>query len=1422
MTRILSVATVALGLATLLADSTWALQNVADLSKQFEGQVVPLIQKYCAECHGKDLAEAEIDFSQLLDLNSARKHIDVWQRAAEVVSTGQMPPKDARQPSDAEMDQLRKFLTSFLTAEAKRLAGDPGPIVLRRLSNAEYTNSIRALTKVKSLDPAREFPVDGASGEGFTNAGNALVMSPSLLTKYLDAGKEVAQHIVLLPDDIRFSPSVSRRDWTEESLADIRNLYAKYTASEGGTQVNLQGIVFNTNGGGRLPIERYLRVTLEQRQALRAGTKTIEQLASENGLSPKYLRLLWTVLAKPESQLVAQLAQQWEQSQPADLPKLLEYIHNWQKSLWKFNSVGHIGKVNGPKSWMEAINPIATSQDFRVAMPKPAEGTDEVTIYLVAGDAGDGNQGDQVVWQKPRLVAAGRQDLLLKDVRRVSQALKDANAKHLQIAERALKAADSLMKNSNLKLAELSLQYEVDQEILEGWLEYLGIKSGQQFQIQGHLSKTVTSASGYDFVKGWVGDNALGVMANSSDTHVRVPGNMYPHSIAVHPAPNVQVVIGWASPITSKVNVSGHVRHAHPECGNGVVWALQLRRGSTVQTLANGVAHGDKINPIQVASSIAVTPTDVLCLVIGPRDGNHSCDLTNIQLVIEPVTDSTVVGKKWDLSADLSSNLLDGNPHADSHGNPRVWHLFGEPVSGPSGPVIPTGSLLAKWQASGDSAERALIAQSLVKLIAAQPAELAAASPADRSLVQQLRSLGGPLMSNTLKRLTVDPLNSSSESSDVGLPASDFGVRTDKQTPADAHSLYIQSPSVVAIKLPASLVEGTELVTTATIVDGQASDTQKLGSVQVSITPQPPLSTGLVASPTRENANQGAWTSSGTTASSLQPVLVSNAGSARAHFERSFREFRDLFPAALCYTKIVPVDEVVTLTLYYREDQPLQDLMLSQAEIAQLQRHWDELHFVSRDALALVDAYEQLWQYATQDADPSAFEPLRGPIMNRAVEFREQMKNAQPKHFAAVVRFANQALRRPLSTSEQSELVKLYDNLLGSEVPHELAIQSLVARILVSPAFLYRLETGVGPVKGLADGEVQFRALSDHELATRLSYFLTSCPPDQQLRSLADAGSLSQSGNLNQQVDRLLKSDSIRHLATEFGCQWLHIYDFAAHDEKSEQAFPTFNTLRGAMYEESIQLWVDIVQNNRSILTLLHSDDLFVDQALASHYGVDLQQDSAQGKITKLSDGWMKISGAKRYGRDGGVLSMASVLSKQAGASRTSPILRGNWVSEILLGDKLPKPPAGVPVLPETPPEGLTERQLIEKHSSDPDCAKCHVRIDPYGFALEGYDAIGRRRDPTKYDTRTNLADGTAVAGMDGLREYLLSQKREQFVRQFCKKLLGYSLGRAVQLSDQPLLDEMYQALQSNDFKIRSAIDVVVRSNQFQSVRVEN
>jgi hypothetical protein len=282
-------------------------------------------------------------------------------------------------------------------------------------------------------------------------------------------------------------------------------------------------------------------------------------------------------------------------------------------------------------------------------------------------------------------------------------------------------------------------------------------------------------------------------------------------------------------------------------------------------------------------------------------------------------------------------------------------------------------------------------------------------------------------------------------------------------------------------------------------------------------------------------------------------------------------------------------------------------------------------------------------------------------------------------------------------------------------------------------------------------------------------------------------------------------------LAREFGCQWLHVCDVATLDEKSERHFPTFVSLRGDMQEEAERFFADLFQQDRPVLSLLNADHVFVNGPMARHYGL---------KVT--GEGWQRVEGVRAQGR-GGILAFAATLAKQSGASRTSPILRGNWLSEVLLGEKLPRPPKDVPILPETAPQGLTERQLIEKHSSDPACARCHQRVDPFGFALEGFDAIGRARSKDAagldIDTRTVLPGGMAVDGLNGLRDYLLTRRQDDFLRQFSRKLLGYALGRSVQLSDKPLLDAMVARLKDGEGRVGGALELIVRSPQFREVR---
>ena len=302
--------------------------------RAFDSEVKPLVANYCLKCHSTEKHKGDIDLQQFVSAVDVFKHPKPWERALEQLSNGDMPPKDKPQPSFDERQRLVAGVNAMLDAVAQARAGDPGPVVLRRLNNAEYTFTIRDLTGVESLDPAKEFPADSASGEGFMNVGNSLVMSPALVTKYLDAAKEIAKHAVLLPDGIEFSPGLSSRDWTDERLAAIRSFYARFTENGAGMAVNLQGIKFDTKDGGVLPLEKYITATLDERDAINAGRKSIPDVARERVLNAKYLGILWTALNDTApSLLLDQVRAQWRDAKPGELAPLMATIHQWQQAL---------------------------------------------------------------------------------------------------------------------------------------------------------------------------------------------------------------------------------------------------------------------------------------------------------------------------------------------------------------------------------------------------------------------------------------------------------------------------------------------------------------------------------------------------------------------------------------------------------------------------------------------------------------------------------------------------------------------------------------------------------------------------------------------------------------------------------------------------------------------------------------------------------------------------------------------------------------------------------------------------------------------------------------------------------------------------------------------------------------------------------
>ena len=1370
---------VALLLAILLSVTHQKKINAQDSKNQhFQSQVAPLLKTFCFECHAEERAEGEINLEHWNSTADAIKDISSLQKLDSIVRSGQMPPKDERQLSNKEKQVLLDWSQQVLQTEAKKYAGDPGPVVLRRLSNAEYNYSIQDITGLPSLNPTRQFPVDGAAGEGFTNSGAALGMSPSLFQKYLDAGKEIAAHAMLLDQRIEFSMPTSRRDRADRLIARIQTIYDRYTTSKGGTPVNLQGIQFDTNTGGRLPIEKYIEATLQHREALLSGQHTLDAIATEQKLSPKYLRQLWQTLNQNGARqtfLIKYLQKRWRQASLRDAPQLAEEIQQWQNALWKFNTIGHIGRPGGAKSWMEKSNPHQITQEFRIPLTaKPNQ--DSVNVFLGSSHLLGSGPG-HIRWIRPRLSGqdlsgTGNNEILLRDLNSLVERQETIRTQALAQTSQFLKAADEiekeLIKEKSLSvpklIAETAARYQLNPKQLQTWLQYLGIRNGVAVSVTGHFQQKLKSSGGnYEFIQGWGTHDTPVISANSSDTQVRIPGIAKPHSVMVHPSPTLFAAVGWQSPLAGEYEVSAKIADHHPECGNGVEWRL-VHRSSRKATLLWKGKIGQAKTAEWPATRIRIAKGDLIAFYVGPRKANHVCDLTQIDLNLRHIKND----KTWNLAKDLSPKILESNPHKDSYGNPDVWHLFkgnwSQTLQGLS-PTrqIPANSELAKWIESKTSTDREKLAQQIQQWID-RPTQL---DKPNSELLKQVKTLMDPYRSALLRNeLPADPR---------------FGKRPDKSK-GEITDLFVPFNRAVRFRIPSQLAEGRHLIVSA-VVESETATTPVQASVGFTEPVPEPLQ-------------------------SQSPILVPNPANTHQALLQGFDDFRALFPAALCYKKIVPIDEVVTLTLYHREDQFLKDLFLTKDEIQLLDRLWHDLIFVSREPLKKVVALEQIYQFATQDRPDlvKEFATLFEPTKKRADEFRKRLQMSEPYHLRETLRIAREAWRRPLTDVEIKRLMSFYQQLRQQDIDHEKAIQLTLSRIFVSPAFLYRRET--------SHPGTHYSPISNLELASRLSYFLWSSTPDAELRQLAQRQELTQPETLKKQANRMLRSDKSRRLAIHFACQWLHLRDFDTNNDKNEKLFPEFPNLRQEMYEETVLFFERMFRENRSVLEIIDADYLYANSTLAKHYG--LAWDSSMNK----GDPWARVEGVQKRGR-GGVLGMASFLASQSGASRTSPILRGNWVSETLLGEKLPKPPKNIPQLPELIPEGLTARQLIEKHSADAACAKCHARIDPYGFALEQYDPLGRIRSQ-HVDTKTTLVDGESIEGMDGLKRYLLSKRKDDFLKQFCRKLLGYALGRETQLSDAPVIQKMISDLKANDYKVHTAIETILNSDPFLHVRDQN
>jgi hypothetical protein len=401
--------------------------------------------------------------------------------------------------------------------------------------------------------------------------------------------------------------------------------------------------------------------------------------------------------------------------------------------------------------------------------------------------------------------------------------------------------------------------------------------------------------------------------------------------------------------------------------------------------------------------------------------------------------------------------------------------------------------------------------------------------------------------------------------------------------------------------------------------------------------------------------------------------------------------------------------------------------------------------------------------------------------------------------------FATRAFRRPATDDEVERLARLVVAATKSGDSFERGVQVAVAAALVSPHFLFRIEVDPEPLNPQA-----VHAISDYELATRLSYFLWSSLPDDELMQLAQEGALRKEGNLAAQVRRMLKDAKSAALVENFAMQWLQLRNLKLMSPELKQ-FPDFNeALRSAMETETRMFFEAIVREDRSLLDLLDADFTFVNERLAKHYGIAGVQGDQFQRVT--------LSIPER----GGLLGHASVLTITSNPTRTSPVKRGKWILETLLNAPPPPPPPNVPELKE--PEGKvagTLRQRMEQHRENPICASCHTNMDALGFGLENYNPVGAWRvkdGEADIDASGTLPGGASFAGPAELKA-ILKARDGDFRRCMAEKLLVYALGRGLEYYDKCTVDTIARNTAANHDRFSALVLEIVNSDAFQKRR---
>jgi hypothetical protein len=426
---------------------------------------------------------------------------------------------------------------------------------------------------------------------------------------------------------------------------------------------------------------------------------------------------------------------------------------------------------------------------------------------------------------------------------------------------------------------------------------------------------------------------------------------------------------------------------------------------------------------------------------------------------------------------------------------------------------------------------------------------------------------------------------------------------------------------------------------------------------------------------------------------------------------------------------------------------------------------------------------------------------------------RERIFSCEPKQESEaaacaeriLTRLARRAYRRPITADERERLLELYGAERAKGRPFEAGVQTGLAYILVSPQFLFRVEQDPGDA---APGATY--RIGDLELASRLSFFLWSSLPDDELIDAAVAGELERPAGLERQVERMLADERATALAKTFASQWLYLRNLRA-SAPDMYVFPDFDdNLRQSAIRETELLFETIVREDRPLTELLSADYTYLNERLAKHYGIPNVYGD-QFRRVALTD-------ERRYG----LLGHASVLTLSSYPNRTSPVSRGNYVLTNILGTPPPEPPPNVPTLPENTAEKLSMRARMERHRADPVCASCHQLMDPIGLVLESFDGIGRWRtedngEPVSaYGSPIHvLRDFGPIDGPVDLRNAILSQP-DRFVRTATEKLMTYALGRQLTAADMPTARAVVRAAAENDYRFSALVLSIVTSDTFQ------